>query len=260
MVMDWLEISVDGRCWRGEAAAVDLAIPLDFRGVQPRFFAAEPATAQPLQAGDFSGEVRRGASCNCSVHTLAPHCHGTHTECVGHLTDDGHTLADHPAEPVRLALLLTLPPDTPEISHAALAAAAERWEGLPWTGLILRTMPNDPAKRHRHYAAPPAAPYLLPDAADWIVTRRVASLIVDLPSLDRGDDPTLAAHRVYWGLPADSRRAADATRGHALVTELAYVPDRTLDGLYLLELQIAPFASDAAPSRPVIRAATEVRG
>ena len=43
------------------------------------------------------------------------------------------------------------------------------------------------------------------------------------------------------------------------MTELAYVPDRVLDGLYLLELQIAPFASDAAPSRPVIHAATEVR-
>jgi hypothetical protein len=43
------------------------------------------------------------------------------------------------------------------------------------------------------------------------------------------------------------------------VTELAYIPDRLLDGLYLLELQIAPFASDAAPSRPVIRPASEVR-
>jgi arylformamidase len=258
--MEWLEISVDGRCWRGAAAAIDLSIPLDFRGAQPRFFAAEPATARPLQVGGFSGDVRRGASCNCSVHTLAPHCHGTHTECVGHLTDDGHTLADHPAEPVRLALLLTMPPDTREISSAALASAGQRWEGLPWTGLILRTMPNDPDKRHRHYTGPQGAPYLLPDAVEWIVTRRVASLVVDLPSLDRGDDPTLVAHRMYWGLPANSRRTADATRSHALVTELAYVPDRTLDGLYLLELQIAPFVSDAAPSRPVIRAASEVRG
>ena len=97
--MDWIEISVDGRCWRGAGAAIDLAIPLDFHGVQPRFFADAAASSAPLEAGSFNGEVRRGASCNCSIHTFAPHCHGTHTECVGHLTEDGHSLADHGPEP-----------------------------------------------------------------------------------------------------------------------------------------------------------------
>jgi hypothetical protein len=129
--MDWIAISVDGRCWRGAAAAVDLAIPLDFQGAQPRFFAGVPASSVPLEAGSFNGEVRRGASCNCVIHTFAPHCHGTHTECVGHLTDDGHSLADHAPEPVRLALLVTMPPDTREISHAVLATAAERWKACP---------------------------------------------------------------------------------------------------------------------------------
>jgi kynurenine formamidase len=258
--MDWIEISVDGRRWRSTTAGVDLAIPLDFRGAQPRFFAAGPAAAAPLEVGGFNGDVRNGASCNCSVHTLAPHCHGTHTECVGHLTDDGHSLADHGAEPVRLALLLTLPPDTRDISQTVLASAAERWEGLPWTALIIRTMPNAPDKRYRHYAGAAPPPWFLPEGIAWIVSRGVVSLVVDLPSLDRGDDTNLAAHRAYWGLEAGRRRAAEATRASALVTELAYVPDRVLDGLYLLELQVAPFASDAAPSRPVIRAATEVRG
>lgn len=257
--MDWTEISVDGRCWRSAGAGVDLAIPLDFSGRQPRFFAGSPASSAPLEVGGFNGQVARGASCNCSVHTLAPHCHGTHTECVGHLTDDGHSLVDHTPEPIRLALLLTLPPDTRDISHAALAAAAERWEGLPWTALIIRTMPNDPDKRYRRYDGPAPAPWFLLEAVAWIVSRGVVSLVVDLPSLDRGDDASLAAHRAYWGLPTDSRRAAEAKRVSALVTELAYVPDRVLDGLYLLELQVAPFVSDAAPSRPVIRPATEVR-
>jgi arylformamidase len=257
--MDWIEISVDGRCWRGSSPGVDLAIPLDFLGAQPRFFAGTGASAVPLETGSFTGSVRRGASCNCSVHTFAPHCHGTHTECVGHLTDDGHTLADHAPEPLRLALLVTIPPDTPEISRAALTTAGERWEGLPWSALIVRTMPNDTEKRTRQYEDPGAAPYFLPEAIEWVVAHEVASLVVDLPSLDRGDDPGLSAHRMYWGLPPNGHRAAEATRAQALVTELAYVPDRMLDGLYLLELQVAPFASDAAPSRPVIREASEVR-
>lgn len=257
--MDWLEISVGGRRWRAGAVAVDLAIPLDFAGAQPRFFAEAPATAQPLETGNFTGAVRTGASCNCSVYSLAPHCHGTHTECVGHITEDGHTLADHAPDPMRLALLLTLPVGRPEIDSAALATAAERWEGLPWTALIVRTLPNDPAKRFRQYEGTVVAPYFLPEAIDWIVAHEVASIVVDLPSLDRGDDTGLPAHRAFWGLAAGSRRAAEASRADALVTELAYVPDRTLDGLYLLELQVAPFASDAAPSRPVIRAASEMR-
>jgi arylformamidase len=257
--VDWIEISVGGRRWRGASGAVSLAIPLDFDGPQPRFFMDAPASAVPLVAGSFTGEVRSGASCNCRVHTLAPHCHGTHTECVGHITEDRRTLADLDPEPARLALLVTLPTDTPAITRAALMTAAERWEGLPWTALIVRTLPNDPVKRFRQYTDPSAAPYFLPEAIDWIVEHGVASLVVDLPSLDRGDDPALAAHRAYWGLPAGSRQAGDAARARALVTELAYVPERLLDGLYLLELQVAPFASDAAPSRPVIRAASEVR-
>ena len=174
--MDWIEISVDGRRWRGASAGVDLAIQLDFHGAQPRFFAGAPASSAPLEAGSFNGEVRRGASCNCSIHTFAPHCHGTHTECVGHLTEDGHSLADHPPEPVRLALLLTVPPDTREISSAVLTIAAERWEGLPWTALVVRTMPNDSHKRHRHYEGPAPAPWFLPEAIGWMVTRRVAIL------------------------------------------------------------------------------------
>jgi arylformamidase len=257
--VDWIEISVDGRRWRGTSGAVSLAIPLDFDGPQPRFFIDTPASAVPLAAGSFTGEVRSGASCNCSVHTLAPHCHGTHTECIGHITEDRHTLAELEPEPVRLALLVTLPADTHAITRAVLMTAAERWEGLPWTALIVRTVPNDPDKRFRQYAGPSAASYFLPEAIEWIVAHRVASLVVDLPSLDRSDDPALAAHRAYWGVPAGGRQPGDAVRARALVTELAYVPERLLDGLYLLELQVAPFASDAAPSRPVIRAASEVR-
>jgi hypothetical protein len=42
------------------------------------------------------------------------------------------------------------------------------------------------------------------------------------------------------------------------VTELAYVPEPVPDGLYLLDLQVPAFATDAAPSRPVIYPLIEV--
>jgi hypothetical protein len=87
----------------------------------------------------------------------------------------------------------------------------------------------------------------------WIVARDVVSLVVDLPSLDRAaDGGALAAHRLFWGLPAGATDARQATRARALVTELALVPDAAADGLYLLDLQVPAFAADAAPSRPVL--------
>ncbi len=95
--MNALEFSAGGRRWRADLdAVVDLSIPLAFDGVQPRFFTDTAAVAEPLQAEGFSGSVSQGASCNCAVYTLAPHCHGTHTECVGHVTADG---AEHSSDP-----------------------------------------------------------------------------------------------------------------------------------------------------------------
>lgn len=273
--MPELEFITHGRRWKTDfSSPVDLAIPLQFPGPQPRFFASQPAFAEPLRAGSYTGEVASGASCNCGVYTLAPHCHGTHTECVGHLTDDATTVAAlTPVAPV-LALLVTVRPeplaatgDAPAgrradvdlvISRAMLAAAAERWASDPWSALVVRTLPNDPSKCERVYEGDCPAPYFTADAMRWIVERGVESLVVDLPSLDRADDGGgLTAHRLFWGLPPGARSAAEARRGRALVTELAFVPDHAHDGLYLLELQVPAFGADAAPSRPVLHPLTE---
>jgi kynurenine formamidase len=223
----------------------------------------------PLRAGSFTGTVASGASCNCSVYAFSPHCHGTHTECVGHLTDDATSLAGLTPVPPALAVLVSVQPEPlgaaattlagprdaadPVITRALLVTAAARWIRDPWTALVVRTLPNDPDKRHRQFDGPCPAPYFTADAMHWIVERGVTSLVVDLPSLDRADDGgRLAAHRAYWGLPPAARDARQARRGRALVTELAFVPDATPDGLYLLDLQVPAFATDAAPSRPVL--------
>jgi kynurenine formamidase len=264
-----LEFSARGRRWRVETAVpIDLAIPLDFAGPQPRFFAGTPASAEPLRVGSFTGSVAAGASCNCASYTVAPHCHGTHTECVGHVSAPAASLASFTPVAPALALLISVEPGRfgadargphtavhdPVIERAALERAATPWAAAPWTALIVRTLPNPPSKRYREYdgsACP--APYFRTDAMAWVVERGVNSLVVDLPSLDRADDGgALAAHRIFWGMAAGAVDAATAARADALVTELAYVPDEVSDGLYLLDLQVPAFVADAAPSRPVL--------
>ncbi len=270
--MNGLEFTADGRRWRADVSApVDLAIVLEFNGPQPSFFVETPASSEPLRLGGFTGSVVNGASCNCAVHSLAPHCHGTHTECVGHVTRSPVTVASLTPVAPAFALVVSVRPGPLGaqaagfpgrhasaadlvITRSALEAAATAWLGAPFTAVVIRTLPNDLEKRHRAYSgAPSPAPYFLPEAMRWLVERKVNSLVVDLPSLDRADDGGhLAAHRMYWGLPAGSDDAAQATRGRALVTELAYVPDSVPDGLYLLDLQVPAFGADAAPSRPVL--------
>jgi arylformamidase len=273
--MNALEFGSNGRRWRADVSRpVDLAITLEFGGPQPRFFADSPALAEPLRAGAFTGSVARGASCNCATYTLAPHCHGTHTECVGHLTREPASLAALTPVPPMLALVVSVVPGPlgaaargahadaadPVIDRSALATAAHAWLGVHWPAMVVRTLPNEPSKRQRSYAGSACpAPYFAADAMRWVVERGVDSLVCDLPSLDRADDGgRLEAHRIFWGMPAGAVDARQAARGHALVTELAYVPDEVADGLYLLDLQVPAFASDAAPSRPVLYHVTEL--
>ena len=64
----------------------DISIPLVFNGEQPNLYGVEKAEAVAHQDGGFVGDTRLGGACNFEKLTLTPHCNGTHTECVGHIT------------------------------------------------------------------------------------------------------------------------------------------------------------------------------
>jgi arylformamidase len=250
----------------------DLSLPLDFTGPQPRHFGAPRASSRPFESGAFKGAVERGASCNCELITLIPHCNGTHTECAGHLTRerlDAYRLA--PAGPAA-ALLLSVTPEEagaknsePEpqpgdllITRRALRRA---WpERLPFAPqvLVVRTLPNTPEKRARDYGGHTPA-YLSREAAEFIVGRGIDHLIVDTPSIDRArDDGRLTAHRVFFGLPRAATALSAAMRANATITELAFIPDTVADGAGLVQLQVPPLCGDAVPSRPLWYTLSEI--
>ena len=256
---------------------VSLAIDLDFSPRQPRHFGAPPATSRPFAVPGFSGSVEHGASCNCQTLTLIPHCNGTHTECVGHLTRepvDAHRVAPLGLLP---ALLVSIEPvdakaskeSTDPVPHAGdrlitrdalTRAALELRPPAPFAprALVIRTLPNRPDKQHRDYSDS-TPPYLSREAAELLVERGIEHLVVDLPSIDRShDEGRLTAHRIFFGLPPDSVALEQATRARATVTELAYIPDTATDGPYLLELQVPALGGDAVPSRPLLYALSSV--
>jgi len=272
-----LLIDIAGVRWRVGREGHDLSIPLDFGGDQPRFFGAPAAAAHPLAAGSFTGEVGTGSSCNCSTITLTPHCNGTHTESLGHLTRNGVSVRDAAGEPWCPARLVSVRPSPAAtsaeraqpsarttdllITRMALQSALDAQTGIPaWSdhpALIVRSLrddagPHNRSTMYRNYDSCATVPYFSSDAMHWIVEQGVRHLVVDLPSVDRGDSSLLTAHRLFWGLPTGVTDAAVATRPQATITELAWIDERIADGAYLLNLQVAPFVSDAAPSRPVL--------
>jgi len=247
---------------------VSLAVELDFAGPQPRHFGAPPASAHPFAAPGFPGAVALGASCNCDVISLVPHCNGTHTECVGHLTRE--RLDASRVAPLGLlpALLVSVDPEPPgagaEGSDPAPRAddllvtrrsLEHAWPAQPPfapRALIVRTRPNDAGKRVHDYSGE-TPPYLTREAASLLVERGIEHLIVDLPSVDRArDEGRLSAHRIFFGLPPGASTLAQARRPQATITELAFVPDEVRDGACLLELQVPALAGDAVPSRPLL--------
>lgn len=253
------------------SAPLSIAIPLDFGGPQPSCFDAPAAAAEPYRTGGFVGDTRSGGSCNCEILQVAPHCNGTHTECVGHVTEERIAVTDCVPGGILRALLVSLNPvaadstaedsdPAPEdgdrlLTAGALAAGVARFTGPPPQAIVIRTLLTAAGPPNRTYSGPAPAPYLSRQAASWLVDRGIDHLVLDLPSADRArDGGRLTAHRIFFGLPAGSRSASAAGRPHASITELAWIPPAIPDGWYLLDLQIPAFLADAAPSRPLLYA------
>lgn len=249
-------------------AGVSLALALEFDGEQPGYFDAGPARAQPLEVDGFVGDTERGGSCNVARLDIVPHCQGTHTESAAHVLGS----APPPGPPAMMpARLVTVSPEALCECGETYPAAADGGEAVisrralearppgniraPVVALIVRTRTEGRGARRYHGDNP--HPYFTLEAIDWLEELGVEHLLVDTPSIDRGrDDGTLPAHRRYWALDAQRR----PTRDRALIrtiTEFIDVPAHLDDGVYLLNLQLPDWKTDAVPSRPVLFAMSE---
>ncbi len=247
---------------------IDISIPLDFNGAQPNAFGVERATATACETGAFIGDTRRGGSCNFEQVKFVPHCNGTHTECVGHITDERISVHDCLKDAFVFAALISIKPENANqstetyaveltetdklITRKAIENALQNLENRKFDSLIIRTLPNDASKQSRAYMENPP-PFFSTEAINFIVENQVKHLLVDVPSIDRTfDEGKLSNHRVFWNVAPDSRTINEASLIHNTITEMIYVADEIKDGAYLLNLQIASFIADASPSRPLL--------
>jgi len=249
-------------------SSVDISIPLLFNNAQPNAYGAPQAAAKTCEFGSFIGDTRRGGSCNFEEYTLIPHCNGTHTECVGHISDERISIFDSLKDVLIPATLISIVPEKalnsvdrydPEknagdflIMKKALVDSLHISDKEFLKGLIIRTLPNDDSKKSRNYSNNPDLFFSI-DAMEYLVSLGVNHLLVDIPSVDRAfDEGKLSAHHIFWSVEQGSHYVDNNNHSLKTITEMIYVPGEISDGKYLLNLQIAPFAGDAAPSRPVL--------
>ena len=217
---------------------IDLSLPLVDGAEGPRAWYVPPMRMEPVREGPWVGSVAEGGAVNFFNVWFNPHGHGTHTECVGHISK-AHEKVNALGNIWCVARLHTVSP-----GEGGVIDVHHLPEELP-EGLVVRVWPNAPEKAVQNWNGV-AWPTLTPRAMVHLRKAGVKHLLIDGPSVDpEFDEGALAAHHAFWNYPEDPRQ--DAT-----ITELIYAPPHVEDGLYLLHLPMANLALDASPSRPTL--------
>ncbi|MBA6153158.1 cyclase family protein [Gelidibacter maritimus] len=225
---------------------LDISIPLQASGKNVNVWSIEEPKIEPVKSRNWKGSVKAGGSVNFNNIYFNPHAHGTHTECIGHITEEFHSINENLEQFFFTAELISVAPenymkDTVISKHQIEVLL----KGKTPEALVIRTLPNTKNKKSRHYSETNWT-YLTEEAVVFIREHGVKHLLIDLPSVDREHDGgKLLSHKAFWNF--NGERRMDCT-----ITELIYVKNKIEDGSYLLNLQIAPFVNDASPSKPVL--------
>lgn len=231
---------------------LDISIPMVAGEENLRAWYVDPPRMEAVRANGFIGAVEEGGSVNFRNIFFNPHGHGTHTECLGHITKKVFSVNQVLTKFICKAQLVTIEPqviDNSEDHEKDQIITKKQLDQIEWNeaieALIIRTIPNKEQKMHLDYSAS-NPPYLSSDCLETIDKLGIKHLLIDLPSVDReSDGGALAFHHGFWKIPhqPDHERT---------ITELIFVENAIEDGVYILDLQMAPFENDASPSRPVL--------
>lgn len=234
----------------------DISIPISDSDNNPIAWYLDKPKIEPVRFDNWVGSVKEGSSTNFNNILFNPHAHGTHTECLGHITREFYSINQTLKTFFFLAKLISVTPEKQEedlvITKTILIEALGKFP-TEAEAIVIRTRPNNSDKKSKNYSHT-NPPYLTEEASLFLVERGVKHLLIDLPSVDKEkDEGKLLSHKAFWNIKDINKVNADA-RFDATITEMIYVPDAILDGLYLLNLQITSFENDASPSKPVLYA------
>ncbi|MCF7559943.1 cyclase family protein [Sabulilitoribacter multivorans] len=225
---------------------IDISMPLRASKNNVNAWYVEEPKIEPEKDGEWIATVKDGACINFNNIYFNPHAHGTHTECVGHITEKVYSINEHLKQFFFLAEVITVAPERLNgdsvISKKQIQFAIGNKKR---DAIVIRTIPNTKEKLTKQYSHTNPT-YLLKEAAVYLREKEIKHLLIDLPSVDKEkDECQLLSHNAFWNTKGKIR--FDAT-----ITELIFVPNTVEDGTYFINIQIAPFENDAAPSKPIL--------
>lgn len=232
---------------------IDISLPITSDGKNPIAWYQNQPEISPVKMGDWIGKVSEGkSSTNFNNIFFNPHAHGTHTECLGHITNDFYSVNQALKEFFFMAKLVSVQPETRNEDLVITKSQIEKaLNGEKPEAIVIRTLPNLESKKHINYSNT-NPPYLLEEAATFIREIGIKHLLIDLPSVDReNDEGKLLSHKAFWNVK-NVNNVNDDARFDCTITELIFVSYNISDGSYLLNLQIVSFENDASPSKPVL--------
>ncbi|MFM2368120.1 MAG: Kynurenine formamidase [Bacteroidota bacterium] len=232
---------------------IDISIPLTNTDANPIAWYIEKPVIEPVVFGDWIGKVSEGkSSTNFNNIFFNPHGHGTHTECLGHITREFYSINQSLKQFFFLAQLISVQPELQGEDRVITKNQIEMaLKGFILDAIIIRTLPNLDKKKSLKYSNTNPA-YLSEEAARFICESGIKHLLIDLPSVDKEqDEGKLLAHKAFWNVTDVNNLNPDA-RLDCTITEMIFVPNEVKDGSYLLNLQIASFENDASPSKPIL--------
>ncbi len=224
---------------------IDISIPMNLKSVVA--WDMPSISISPVKINNWTADVSQGAAVNFNTIVFNPHAHGTHTECVGHISPNKESLNQELNNFFFISKLISICPKKKNkdrvITKKMIQELVKKEDKI--NTLVIRTFPNTKQKLSKNYTNT-NPPYLLKDAIDYMVGLGVKHLLIDLPSVDKEKDGgKILGHKSFWGYPSRKRKGCT-------ITELIFVKNSIKDGYYLLNLQFVPFENDASPSRPLL--------
>ncbi|NVK63468.1 MAG: cyclase family protein [Flavobacteriales bacterium] len=244
-----MKFYIDDKQYIDTKKPLDISIALSASSENPRAWYVEPPRMEPVRTEHYTGSVKEGGDVNFRDIYFNPHGHGTHTECLGHITKEVHSVNNVLTNFFFKAQLISILPKriTRENGEVDFVIGPEQIDLTHFDGeaLIIRTLPNDGNKLHKNYSNT-NPPYFDVSCVKKLLEAGVDHLLLDLPSVDREDDNgELQFHHAFWEVPKQPNFKRT-------ITEMIFVDNSIGDGAYVLEIQMAPFQNDASPSRPVL--------
>lgn len=244
-----MKLFLDEKTFIDTSEPIDISIPLSDTEDNPKAWYVEKPTFEPVRTANYIGSVLEGGNVNFRNVFFNPHGHGTHTECLGHITEQVYSINNTLKTFFFKAQVVTIAPTERknEDGNNDFVVLPSQIEDVieDCEALIIRTSPNSIGKKSMDYSAT-NPPYFDVECVALLLEKGIKHLLIDLPSVDReNDNGKLAFHHSFWEVPENPNF-------ERTITEMIFIDDNIQDGEYILNLQVAPFENDASPSRPVL--------